>query len=492
MKTVRLLSIVPVLAWLTGCAVSPEPSSSPRLDEATSAATMPSRAAAALDIAEQLRAVPDVLEVTELASPAEGVRFFFLRFEQPVDHRNPTAAKFSQRLTLIFRSVEAPMVLATTGYDIPVDYAYPSEPTYLLNANQLLMEHRFFGGSIPAAVDWSKLDIFQGANDEHRVVQAFRSIFAKKWLTTGGSKGGMTAMYHRMFFPNDVEATVPYVAPTSFGRSDPRYVSFVDNVGPADCREKLKGFQQEVLTRRAEIEPLFLADAAQYQTAYDITGIHWAVDYSVAEAPFTFWQYGTVDRCAEVPPRTATTADLFAFLSSIYFGSVANGFADATLEYYAPYYYQAATELGAPGIGLKHLRGLVTPGFRDAPQDLPPLDVEKPFRFISMPIVATWMYTTASRMLLVYGENDPWSSGASTVRNENDSYRYYAAAGNHGSGISDLSQAEQAEAHAHLSRWMGVPIAPPPVTAFGAGAAPRPFESLALWRQKRAERARPR
>jgi hypothetical protein len=354
------------------------------------------------------------------------------------------------------------------------------------------MEHRFFGGSIPATVDWSKLDIFQGANDEHRVVQAFRSIFAEKWLTTGGSKGGMTAMYHRMFFPNDVEATVPYVAPTSFGRSDPRYVSFVDNVGPADCREKIKAFQQEVLTRRAEIEPLFLADAAQYQTAYDITGIHWAVDYSVAEAPFTFWQYGTADRCAEVPPPTATTADLFAFLSSIYFGSVANGFADATLEYYAPYYYQAATELGAPGIGLKHLRGLVSPGFRDAPQDLPPLDVEKPFRFISMPIVATWMYTTASHMLLVYGENDPWSSGASAVRNENDSYRYYAAGGNHGSGISDLSQSEQTEAHAHLSRWMGVPIAPPPVTALGAGAAPRPFESLALWRQKRAERARAR
>lgn len=491
MKTVRLLSIVPLFAWLAGCAVAPEPGSSSQLDDATHV-TAPSRGTAAADIADQLRAVPDVLEVTELASPAEGVRFFFLRFEQPLDHRNPAGAKFSQRLTLVFRAASAPMVLATTGYDIPVDYVYESEPAYLLGANQLLMEHRFFGGSVPTPLDWTKLDIFQGANDEHRVVQAFRPLFASKWLTTGGSKGGMTAMYHRMFFPNDVEATVPYVAPTSFSRSDPRYISFVDNVGPAACREKLRAFQQEILTRRAEIEPLFLADAAQYQTAYDVTGIHWAVDYSVAEAPFTFWQYGSADRCAEVPPRTAATADLFAFLSSIYFGSVANGFADATLEYYAPYYYQASTELGGPGIGLQHLRDLVSPGFRDVPQDLPPIGVDKPFRFISMPIVATWMYTKASRMLLVYGENDPWSSGASTVRSANDSYRYYAAAGNHGSGISDLTLAEQTEAHAHLARWMDAPIVHPPVVAFGAGAVQRPYESLALWRQKRAERARVR
>ncbi|MET0591940.1 MAG: S28 family serine protease [Polyangiaceae bacterium] len=492
MKTVRLVSFVPLFVWLGGCAVAPVSDSQSWSNGAVSSSSSAEslRTTQAADILDDLRLVPGVVEVTELASTIEGARFFFLRLEQPIDHRAPAGGNFTQRLTLIFRSREAPMVLATTGYDIPVDAPYQSEPAYLLNANQLLMEHRFFGESAPAPLDWTKLDIFQGAQDEHRVVQAFKPLFAKKWLTTGGSKGGMTAIYHRMFHPNDVDATVPYVAPTSFGRNDPRYVAFVENVGTADCRDKLKGFQQEILTRRSEIEPLFLADAAQYQTAYDRTGIHWAVDYAVAEAPFTFWQYGSADNCALIPARTATTDEIFQFLAGIYFGSVANSFSDAVLDYYAPYYYQAATELGGPGVALRHLRGLVSPGFRDMPQDLPPLDVKKPFNFISMPIVATWMYATAERMLLVYGENDPWSSGASTVRNANDSFRYNAPAGNHGSGIADLPQAEQVEAHAHLSRWMGVPIAVAPTVAATPGihAVQRPFESLALWRQRRAER----
>ena len=33
----------------------------------------------------------------------------------------------------------------------------------------------------------------------------------------------MTAIYHRRFYPDDVDGTVPYVAPISFGAPDLRY-----------------------------------------------------------------------------------------------------------------------------------------------------------------------------------------------------------------------------------------------------------------------------
>jgi hypothetical protein len=492
--------MVATFVLLSACSGAPDAASQPwsdtdpRVSAAQSSAVQsPSETAPVDDIAVDLAKVPGVLEATELASTIPDTRFFFLRFKQPVDHKTRDAAKFSQRLTLIYRSREAPMVLATTGYDIPVSRPYQTEPTFLLGANQLLLEHRFFAESTPAPVDWTKLDIFQAAEDQHRIVQAFQPIFAKKWLTTGGSKGGMTAIYHRFFHPNDVAATVPYVAPTSFGRFDPRYIAFVQKVGTADCRAKLQGFQEEVLTRRAEMEPLMVADAAQYQLSFDRTGIHWALDYTVNEAPFTFWQYGLEEDCAQIPARTATSADLFAFLQFIYFGSVANGFADEVLDFYAPYYYQSATELGGPGYAMRHLQGLLSPGFRDLPQDLPPLGVEKPFRFASMPIVSLWLRAAADRMLFVYGANDPWSSGAATVRSENDSYRYDVVGGNHGSGISDLPEAQQNEARAHLARWMGVPIAVPQAAARALGTgAERPFESLALWRRHSAEHAKMR
>jgi hypothetical protein len=42
-----------------------------------------------------------------------------------------------------------------------------------------------------------------------------------KWVNTGASKGGMTSVYHRRFFPNDLDANVAYVAPLSYSQEDP-------------------------------------------------------------------------------------------------------------------------------------------------------------------------------------------------------------------------------------------------------------------------------
>ncbi|WP_394828765.1 S28 family serine protease [Pendulispora albinea] len=437
------------------------------------------------DILVALQKVRGIVEVREAPSRYPGTRFFILGFEQPADHFAPQGGKFTQRAALLFRAREAPMVLATTGYGITTSRATRSEPAFLLQANQLLVEHRYFTPSIPSpsTVDWSKLDIFQMATDEHRIVRAFKPLFPKKWLSTGGSKGGMTAIYHRFFYPDDVFATVPYVAPSSFGRSDPRYITFLERVGDPDCRAKLKTFQVEVLRRRGEIESRMAAEAAAAGDGYELAGgIHLALDYAVTEAPFTFWQYGERSFCADIPRSTATTDELYAYLRVIY-GSMVGAIGDRSLTYFAPYYYQASTELGGPGYTYSHIRSLLTPNFRDLPQALPPLGVAKRFRPTSMPLVTSWVHFSMTRMLFIYGENDPWSSGAFQVRRENDSFRYFVPDGNHGSNISALPAPQRTEALAHLARWMDVPI--PPATAAPArdGAAEPPFESLALWRR---------
>ncbi|MFB1479207.1 hypothetical protein [Corallococcus sp. RDP092CA] len=94
------------------------------------------------------------------------------------------------------------MVLASTGYGIGSYYS-PMEPTYLVEGNQLLVEHRCFNNSTPQPTDWRLLNIEQAAADHHRIVQAFKPLFPGKWI----SKGGMTSLYHRAFFPRDVDAT---------------------------------------------------------------------------------------------------------------------------------------------------------------------------------------------------------------------------------------------------------------------------------------------
>ena len=67
-------------------------------------------------------------------------------------------------------SLDAPMVLMTAGYANNWG-DYRVELTQLLEANQLVVEHRFFGNSRPYPLDWSLLDIRQAAADHHRIVQ---------------------------------------------------------------------------------------------------------------------------------------------------------------------------------------------------------------------------------------------------------------------------------------------------------------------------------
>ena len=451
--------------------------------ETSSHASSPAErpALSANDIMVDLEHVPGVLEVVEQASPVPNARFFALRFEQPVDHRHPEVEKFSQRFTLLVRGTERPMVLSTPGYYIRPERFNEMEPTYYLEANQIHLEHRFFGASRPASMDWSKLDIFQAASDAHRVVQALRPLFPMKWLSTNGSKGGMTATYHRFFYPNDVFATIPYVAPISYGTSDPAYISFLDRVGDADCRAKLKAYQVEVLRRRDEIESRMLAEATADGDGYDLLGIHRALDYTVTDWLFQFWQSDGGKSCARVPGAAASTDELYAFLGFIY-GPVYSGYGDQSFSLFAPYWYQAATELGGPGYDYSYTRDLLTPHFRAVPQALPPFGVDKPFHAASMPLVASWVRAHGERMLYIYGENDPWASRPYEVRRQNDSYRYFVPNGTHSASITQLPEAERSEALATLSRWMEVTLVPVD-SAKMAARSTTPSESGALERR---------
>ncbi|WP_394830319.1 hypothetical protein LVJ94_27810 [Pendulispora rubella] len=443
--------------------------------------------AASDDILADLRNTPGVGNVQELTSPIPDTRYFLGTFEQPIDHRDPDGPKFTQRFTFLYRSRQRPTVLAPEGYGIALNPYFLDEPTYLLAANRLQIEHRFFGPSTPPALDWTKLDVYQAAADQHRLVQAIRPLVPRKWLSTGGSKGGVTATFHRYFYPDDVWATIAYVAPTSYGRADPAYIDFLEHVGDAACRDKLKAFQTELLRRRPEIETRMADEAAAAGDGYQRLGIHKALDFTVTEAPFIFWQYLPNGNCVNVPAATASTDELYAFLSKIY-GQVYDEYGDASLDYYAAYYYQAATELGAPGYDYSHMRGLLTPHFRDAPQDIPPLDIEKRFHPATVPVLAHWVRARGERMLYLYGGNDPWSSRPFEVRARNDSYRYIVPNGNHRSLISYLPEDEKRAAFQTLSRWMDTPITPLPfptsLDATGGDATGGlPVESPAMWRR---------
>lgn len=419
------------------------------------------------DILTALHAIPGLTVVSEAPPPAPGVRHFVLNYDQPADHRHPEGVRFQQRMTLRFVNAEAPMVLGSSGYGISTR-STRLEPTALLGANQLLVEHRFFEPSRPDPANWKLLSIEQAAADHHRIIQAFKPLFAGKWISTGASKGGMTSVYHRAFYPNDVDATVAYVTPNSYGTQDPRYVSFLGKLGTPECRERIRGFQREVLERRAETAAVFAARTSAQGLTFHLLGNDKALEFTLLEFAFAFWQYGDASLCPEIPASGSSAETLVDFLDGVVGLSYMS---DSDLDYYAAYDFQAGTQLGSYASEERHLRGVLRYPRQYDPRTLVPFDMKPyPFNPFAMPLVEGWVKAFGQRILFVYGANDPWSTGAFDVRSRNDSYRFYVPDGNHGSSIRALPEADRAVALERLGAWAGVPATIPLASLKASGA----------------------
>jgi hypothetical protein len=411
-------------------------------------------AQAQVDIADRLAAIPG-LTVSEQPPPAAGYRFFMLTYRQPVDHTKPSGPTFEQRLQLLHRDVSRPMVLHTTGYDMP-EFAFRSEPTALVDGNQISVEQRFFEPSRPNPADWRKLDIWQAATDHHRIVQALKTVYDKKWISTGASKGGMTSVYHRRFYPRDVDGVVAYVAPNDTdNKEDSAYDDFFASVGSTPvCQDSLEAVQYEALSRRTDMVNRYEALAAA--NGWTFTRVFGTADkafeMSVLDLAWSFWQYSTEANCATVPPVTASSDEIFAFFDNV----IGMGFyADQGILPYAPYFYQAATQLGWPQPKFRSISELLRyPNLYVANSSLP-TELKSRHNPAPMADVDRWVSKTASQMLFVYGSNDPW--GAEPFHpSPKDSYTYTAPGANHGANIAQLAPADAAAARATVLRWAGV------------------------------------
>jgi hypothetical protein len=408
------------------------------------------------DILDELRAIPGMTSVEEQSTMLDGYRFFVMEYEQPQDHHDAAGAKFSQRMTFLFHGYEDPTIVYNSGYFVSTR-GFPAGLTYQLVGNQLSMEYRFFGPSRPDPADWTKLDIWQAATDQHRITEALKvRLFKGKWLTTGASKGGMTSLFHRRFYPTDVDGTVAYVAPFDYPADaiqspDNRYIQFIENVGTdAGCRQKLKDFQNTVLARRTVMRTKMEAKAS-YTSPLDTDH---ALEFAAEELPFIFWQYGGQADCSKIPASNATDDAVFKFFDDTI---DVTAYGDEELAAYLPYYHQSATQLGYPISDESYLTNLLYPG-QDTADAYIPTGIATPAydQGAAMTDVQSWIASSGSQIMLIYGQNDPWTAGAVDIGAATDSFKYIAPNGNHGSTISMLPTDERDAAMAAILRWAGV------------------------------------
>ena len=403
-------------------------------------------------LSDELFLLPDVV-FEPIKDLPEG-RSFALKVRQPLDHTDPSKGYFYQKVYLLHRGFDRPTVMVTEGYNMRRHRAY--ETTNLVKGNQLQIEHRFFGSSIPDSLDYQYLNLTQATADYHHIRQLFDKLYTGKWLSTGISKGGATTIFYKYFFPDDIDVGVPVVAPINDELEEDRIYEFLDNVGTADCREAILNIQKAVLSRRDEVLPLIKYFAKGAGAEFTYLEYEQAFEFAVLEYPFSFWQWGS--DCSKFPSVDApidTLLEHFLSVSDITF------FADGAMKAYASHYYQSAQEFGYYGYETDELKGLLktfVPGTRPSAAFTPDKKLV-PFEGKLLKKVNKWLKKDANRMVYVYGANDTWTASAVRPTAGIDSEWFFMEGRSHGDArIRNLTPSQRMQMVAAMERWLGMEI----------------------------------
>ena len=417
MKRYFLLALLSAAFLIVACSKD-EPaasSSEPPVDPPVSGSTF-GRALRSLDI------VARVDTIIPVQNPAGYNELYRVSFTQPVDHNNPSAGTFRQKAFLFYVGPDRPTVLYTCGY-ILYD-AYSQRPfidlAYNMNANLLMVEHRYFGDSKPANDSrWDYLTLGQAAADHHAIIQALKPLLPKEWVSTGTSKDGMTSLFLRYFYPDDIDVTTAFCAP---------FINSLSYLPIGRYLLEQSGTEEERSQVATLLERLFedgengiYTRCLQKLEERHITGdftYNWYVHECLAYF-FSFFSYQT-PATRELPSLYSTDNQLINLI-------FASTLQQEDYSFIYPYCIQCAKELGQFIYDYDHYAYLLDStafdlaAVRQNPSDLHPEDVWLYSTYdsaILSDIRANFIPNTSSPILFVYAKDDPWTGARPDRINE--------------------------------------------------------------------------
>ncbi|WP_242155865.1 S28 family serine protease [Aestuariivivens sediminis] len=400
---------------------------------------------------EKLASIPIVVKIEKRDPISHFDENYEIWFEQPIDYNDLSKGTFKQRVYLGFENTNKPVIVNLRGYGIGNDKANELADHY--KTNQLTIEHRYFNTSRPENIDWNTLTIANAARDQARIIDAIRQAVYphSKFISTGISKGCQTAMAHRRFFPKNVDACVCYVGPLNFQREDPRIYEFLKTVGTNQDRAKIKAFQDLCFENRAALLEQMKAVAKKKNLSWEF-GVEKALDYTILEYAFAFWQWGK--DLDNIPLKTASIQTIYDHLIDV----VGYGFFEASaVEYLQPYFWAALTEQGIYGYETGPFKDYLN---TDAIYKFDwafPDSISKPFNPIPMKEIKSFLDTSAEKMLFIYGEYDAWSATAVNLNGtakRRELYKFTLPKGDHKTRIKNFDKESQEKIFDIIDHWL--------------------------------------
>ena len=398
------------------------------------------------DLTAKLKTLP---YVTAVQLSPRGV--YDITFRQPVDHSHPGGPKFDQHVFLAHSGFDKPVLLNTEGY--ATGGVRGGELSQILGApNLVAVEHRYFGHSIPSPVVWKYLTVKNAADDMHAVVSSLKKLYTGKWVATGASKGGQTSLFYKCYYPNDVDATVAYVAPVNLGQEDPRIDQFIATVGDEATRDKIKAFQIALLKREDQVIPLLAVDPHDYSM-----GVAKAFEYGVLEIPYAYWQYGGNERDGALPDPDspdATLAAAYKKIGAMYF------YSDRGVKQFEAFQYQAFTEIGYYNYDITDLKPYLKANPNPTNLDICPAGTQAGIVFHpeTMAFVFNYLQYKAQNVIFVYGETDAWSATQMQLLGRTNAVKIVVKGAWHNASIRAASPEQKEKVYSSLESWLGMPL----------------------------------
>jgi hypothetical protein len=369
--------------------------------------------------------LPDV-QFKKYSRPGDKYLRYSLFIRQPLDHQHPEKGFFYQSALLTHKGFSRPTVMETEGYEMRTG---GNEIEKILDANNINIEHRYFGSSRPDSLQWEYLTFEQSTADLHYINKLFKTIYKNKWISTGISRGGQTSIYYKYFYPDDVDVAIPYVAPLPNSLEDKRIYQFLDTMGSDECRAKIFNLQKFLLLHEKEIlEKLKWYVKGTGGTYNYFGGLGKMFEITVLEYPFAFWQTTSIP-CEKIPAGTSTDEYLDHLIEVVGL----DWMSDKDLAKWAAHNYMARTQMGYYGYDITRFKKYLhyisgeNPTAALAPNYLS----YKPFDTSFTHNVHAWLDEKGNNMLYIYGSRDTWTACGVIVSTKVNSKSFMIPGANH-------------------------------------------------------------
>ena len=330
--------------------------------------------------------------------------------EQPVNHNQPDADKFKQKVSIMFRGFDRPTILVTEGY-LWEQFRDAEDIGINLKANMVHVEHRNFGESFNQdRGKWEFETSAQASADLHAVYLALKPIFKGKWMSTGTSKSGETSIDYAYYYPGDMDLAAAFCSPFNLSLDDKRYGEYLFNkLSTKELRDIMKEGVRSAL--KDGEEGVYKKACEEFKKKNMPVPSFAEYVYNVFDTFFSVFQY-------TLPSKQKMGIESIVETESSLVAAICDNIADLRNKNLYTYFVDCAKEQGFPNVGYDYFADLLE-GTSFKAEDVLPSVLHSEDRWlvkyydnsVRTDMAKNFFVNSTVPLLFYYSQDDPWSAG---------------------------------------------------------------------------------